>query len=462
MWEAIESNKRRSVVLVVVMALLLLGLGAAIGGAVQPRTGPIFGLAVALGVWFILWMVALFQGDQILLATAGAKRIEHADAPQLFNIVEEMRIASGLETMPEVYIIPDDAPNAFAIGRPPGRCAVAVTSGLMRILSRDELQGVMAHEIGHLKNRDTVFMMLVGVMLGTIVIVADLFLRLRVGGRRRSSREEGNAQTIFMVIALLLAILAPLLAQMIYFACSRRREYLADASSALFTRYPEGLASALEKLTVAQVRREEVNRVLAPMYIVSPMPVAAAVGLWSTHPPTDDRVKILRGMAGGAAYTDYDAAFKKIVGRSCIGPRTLAEAKPVAARGAGAGETREETVRRSKDVSRMLGRLDGLLMMTCVCGVGIKVPTGCTWATIPCPRCGIENPVPKAQAPAAAPGAPAAPAGAALPPIRYQRKGKEWESFKCSCGYAVQLAPMFSAPHIKCNGCGRTIEIEQS
>lgn len=458
MWEAIESNKRRSVILVIAMALLLLGLGAAIGGFVDPARGWMSGIAVALAVWFVLWLLALFQGDHILLATAGAKRIEHADAPLLFNVVDEMRIASGLETMPEIYVVPDDAPNAFAIGRPPGRCAVAATSGLLRILDRDELQGVMAHEVGHLKNRDTVFMMMVGVMLGAIVLVADLFLRMRWGGGRRRS-SEGGAQVLFLVLAILLAILAPLLAQMIYFACSRRREYLADASAARFTRYPEGLASALEKLSVAQVRRQEVNRVLAPMYIVSPMPVAAAIGLYSTHPPVDDRVKILRGMAGGAAYTDYEAAFKKIVGRgACIGQRTLAgESAAVPLRGQGGREPREETVKRSREVSRMLGRLDGLLMMTCGCGVGIKVPTGCTWDTIPCPRCGLENPVPKARP--AAPAPTSAPPGAPPETIQYRRKGQGWESFKCACGYAVQLAPMFSASHIKCNGCSRKIEV---
>src|ERR1043166_4428984 len=324
MWEAIESNKRRSTILVVCMAALLLGLGFAIGGAFDPRRGPYVGVAIALGVWFILWMVALFQGDQILLATAGATRIEHHDAPLLFNVVEEMKIASGLEAMPEVYVMPDDVPNAFAIGRPPGRCAGAVPSGLLRIMNRDELQGVIGHEIGHLKNRDTVFMMLVGVMLGAIVLVADLFLRMGGTGGRRRSRDGGNAQVIFLVIALVFAILAPLLAQMIYFACSRRREYLADASSARFTRYPEGLASALEKLQVAQVRREEVNRVLAPMFIVSPMQGLAAIGLMSTHPSTEDRIRILRSMAGGAAFTNYEAAFQKIVGRgSCIGARAL-------------------------------------------------------------------------------------------------------------------------------------------
>ena len=462
MWEAIESNKRRSTVLVILMGLLLLALGFALGGAVDPRRGPVLGVAGALAVWFVLWMLALFQGDHILLATAGARRIEHQDAPLLFNVVDEMRIASALETMPEVYVMEDEIPNAFAIGRPPGRCAVAVTSGLLRILDRDELQGVIGHELGHLKNRDTVFMMLVGVMLGAIFLISDFFVRVRWAPRRRS-RDDSGAGTVFMILAILLVIFAPILAQLIYFACSRRREYLADASSARFTRYPEGLASALEKLQVSQVRRAEVNRVLAPMYIVSPMGVAAAVGLTSTHPPTEDRIKILRGMAGGAAYTDYEAAFKKIVGRgACIGQRTLAGENAVAARAATAGKsTREESVRRSKDVGQMLGRLGNLIQMTCACGVGIKVPPGCTWDSIPCPRCGVENPVPKAQAAVATvAGAAPDPATISQQTIRYSRKSPgAWESFKCACGHGLQLSPTFAASHLTCDGCGRTIEI---
>jgi heat shock protein HtpX len=465
MWEAIESNRRRSTILVILMGMLLVGLGFALGGVIDPRRGPILGVLGALCVWFVLWLVALLQGDRILLATAGAKQIGHEDAPLLFNVVDEMRIASGLPVMPEIYVMPDEAPNAFAVGRPPKRCAVAVTTGLLRILDRDELQGVIGHEIGHLKNRDTVFMMMVGVMLGAIVLIADVFARVRFAPRRRE-KDEGGAQVVFMILALVLVILAPLFAQLIYFACSRRREYMADASSARFTRYPEGLASALEKLTVSQTRQAEINRVLAPMYIVNPAEVSAAIGLTSTHPPTPERIRILRSMAGGAAFTDYEAAYQRIVGRgACLGQRTLAGETAVAVRSAsGPKESREETVRRSKDVGHMLGRLSNLVQMTCPCGVGIKVPPGATWATIPCPRCGRENPVPKAAAlpaPAGPEGSPAAAAPPGETTTRYARKERQgWESFQCPCGYHVQLSPMFQQPSITCNGCGRAIRIE--
>src|SRR5689334_20232312 len=243
MWEAIESNRRRSTLLVAGMGLLLLALGSLTGHALDRRGGLFVGLAVALGIWVVLWLIAAFQGDRIMLSIAGAKKIEKADAPQLFNVVEEMVLASQLGKMPDIYIIPDDRPNAFAAGRKPETRVVAVTSGLLRLLTRDELQGVIAHEIGHHKNGDPALMILMGVMLGAIVLIAEIFLRGSFwGGRRRSSRDSGGVEVLLFVLALLLAILAPILAQMLYFACSRRREFLADASAARFTRYPEGLA----------------------------------------------------------------------------------------------------------------------------------------------------------------------------------------------------------------------------
>ena len=455
MWEAIESNRRRTRIIVAGMAVLLVGLGALIGGAVAPRGGGLVaGVGIALLLWFILWLVAAFQGDSIMLSVAGAERIEHADAPQLFNVVEEMVIASGLGKMPDIYVIPDDRPNAFAAGRKAETRVVCVTSGLLRALNRDELQGVIAHEIGHHKNGDPALMILMGVMLGAIVLIAEIYLRGNFwGGRRRSSKESGGLEILLVVLAIVLAILAPVLAQMMYFACSRRREFLADASAARFTRYPEGLASALEKISVHYQGGIKANKVLAPMYIVNPMQALAAVGLFSTHPPTDDRVRILRAMGGGVGYVDYDAAYRKITGRAgCIGKRTLAADTPTSAREAApaAAESVDERVSRSRDVGNLLGRLDGFTMMQCACGVGIKVPPGSSWASIPCPRCGRDNPVPKAQPSASA---------KADEPLTFRRQGKGWQSFQCSCGASINLSPAFEAKSKTCGRCGRTIDV---
>ncbi|HXG61421.1 MAG TPA: M48 family metallopeptidase [Planctomycetota bacterium] len=435
------------------MGVLLVLLGTAVGSAVAGPDAAAWGALGAVGLWGGLWAVAALQGDRILLATAGARRIEKRDHPQLWNVVEEMVLASGLGAVPEVYIIDDPSPNAFAIGRKPERSAVAVTTGLLRLMNRDELQGVVGHEVGHIKNRDSAFMMLVGVMLGAIVILADLLLRLMRFRDGRRSRAGGQVQALVVLLAILLSVLAPLLARLIYFACSRRREYLADASSARFTRYPEGLASALEKMGAFYGRRQgTAHRVLAPLYIVNPMTALAATGLLSTHPPTEERIRILRSMGGGAGYVDYDAAFRKILRRSVIGARTLsAEGASVPVRAPQPGEAPrpEEAAAPAVATLDLVGRLRGLVFMTCPCGVGIQVPAGLGRDAIRCPRCGRDNPVPRARETESIPEAP----------LEYRRAGAGWESFQCRCGHAVHLSPAFAAPLVACPACGRKIRV---
>jgi len=225
------------------MGLLLLLLGYVLGLAFAGSGTN--GLAIALAIWLVMSLVGYFQGDSILLTMSKAKKIKRDDHPRLYNIVEEMKIASGLPKMPNVYIIDDPALNAFATGRNPDKASVAITSGLLQKLNRDELQGVIAHEISHIKNRDVLLMAMASVMLGTIVILAWYVSRVMIfggaGRTRRSSSGGGQGQIIIFIIAIAFMILAPIFAYMIYFAISRKREYLADASSALYTRYPEGI-----------------------------------------------------------------------------------------------------------------------------------------------------------------------------------------------------------------------------
>jgi heat shock protein HtpX len=452
MIEQIESNRRRSAALVAGMALVLVALGGTIGGSRFGSGGAAAGALAAAAVWLVLWLVAVLQGDRIMLAAAGARRIEKHDAPRLFNVVEEMTIASGLGRMPEVWLIQDDSPNAFAAGRRPENRVVAVTTGLLRLLDRDELQGVVAHEMGHHKNGDIRLMILMGVMLGAVVMISELFVRGVLGGHRtRSTRGKGVSHPALAILAILAAILAPVVARILYFSCSRRREYLADASGARFTRYPEGLARALEKISGSYVHRREAEKVLAPMYIVNPLqPLVAAAGLFATHPPTGDRVRILRAM-GGAGFKDYNDAFRRVLGGGSgpIGVRALASDRPEGLRAAVAPEApfREALVRRAKETHALAARVDGLTLLTCSCGVGIKVPAGARWETIPCPRCGRENEIPRAK-----------PAEGER--FTYVRKSPdEWESFRCPCGAGLQLHPMFDGRERTCNACGRSVEI---
>ena len=307
MWEAVAANKRRSAWLIFILALLLAGMGAALGlllgGA--PETAA-YGLLIGLAVWGVMLLVNMMGGESVLLASASAREVSHEDAPQLYNIVEEMRIAAALPAMPRIFIIDTSVPNAFAVGLKPERACVAVTSGLLERLSRDELQGVIAHELGHIANRDTLFMTLAGVTLGAIVLLADFGMRMLFwgGGRRRSSNNKngGAAMAVLMVAAIVLAILAPLLARLLYFACSRQREYLADASAAQFTRYPASLANALRKIAMQQdPKKIPVNRVVAPMYAVNPLAAAGSASILGTHPPTQERIRRLLAMQGAPA-----------------------------------------------------------------------------------------------------------------------------------------------------------------
>jgi len=364
----------------------------------------IAGLIIALVIWGVMNLIAFFQGDSIILSMSGARKIGPQDHPRLYNVVEEMKIASGLEKMPDVYIIDDPALNAFATGRNPERASVAITSGLLEKLNRDELQGVIAHEIAHIKNRDILLMMLASILLGSIVILAwyasrILFFSSMTGGNRRSSSSGGGAaQLIILVVGLVLMILAPIVAQIIYFAISRRREYLADASGALYTRYPEGLASALEKLQNSSTQVKKANKATAPMYISNPfhkkgMSVNSA---FSTHPPITDRIRILRSMSG-ASYTDYEKSYEQIKGKRVM------PASALAATGSQTVETREATpgtsdgelqdkVERTRETSDLMWRMNNYHTISCDnCGTRLRLPPSYNQPAVRCPHCGHIN-----------------------------------------------------------------------
>ena len=462
MWEAIQSNIRRSRMIIAVMGVLLTSLGALVGGAwIGSGEGALIGAVSALMLWFILFMVSLSGGDRLILASAGAKKIKKEDAPVLWNVVEEMTIASGLGTMPTVHIIDNDQPNAFATGRKPETAAVAVTSGLLRRLNRDELQGVIAHEIGHIKNYDIRFLTTATVMVGAIVIISDVFVRsLWFGGGRRRGGGKGQGQVVFLVLALVMAILAPLFANMLYYAVSRKREYLADASAARFTRYPPGLASALRKISGAfhghaKTTRESTLRALAPMYIVNPLQASGgSAGLMATHPPIEKRIAVLEAMSGGAGWIDYENAFKKVNRSDCLPAAITGSEASVAARQASVEpDAKQAAVERARGATDLLDRFAGLLLIPCACGVRIKVPAGEKRDQVACPRCGTRHPVPKAEA-------QQAEAGEQAPQVlTYRRQGKGWDSFECACGKPHQISPAFRSGRIACSKCGRKIQI---
>jgi heat shock protein HtpX len=309
--ERIARNRRNSLLLIAGFLAFVTVFGYIIGFAwIGDPVGALFGLALALVVGTVFGFVTYYAGDRMVLAASRAKEVTHEEAPILFNVVEEMAIASGLP-MPKVYIVNDTAPNAFATGRDPEHASVAVTKGLLDKLDRDELQGVIAHEMAHVGNFDIRYAMLVGILVGTTVLISDFFLRgLWFGGGRGGGRRGGGGggqlQIIMIVVAIVLAILAPIFARLLQLSISRQREYLADATAVRLTRNPKGLADALQKISGDREVLEVANRATAHLYIANPIKKfeKRSKGLFSTHPPMEERIKILRQMeTGGVAET---------------------------------------------------------------------------------------------------------------------------------------------------------------
>jgi heat shock protein HtpX len=299
--DRIAANKRNSLFLIAIFLAFVAVFGYVIGYAwIGDPVRALFGLVLAFVVGTISGFVSYYAGGRIVLAASRAQEVTHNEAPQLFNVVEEMAIAGGLP-MPKVYIIKDSAPNAFATGRDPEHASVAVTSGLLEKLNRDELQGVIAHEMSHVGNFDIRYAMLVGILVGTTVLISDFFLRSLWfgGGRRREG--GGQAQIIMIIVAVVLAILAPIFARLLQLSISRQREYLADATAVKLTRNPKGLADALQKISGDREVLEAANRATAHLYIVNPIKrfEKRATGLFSTHPPIEERIQILRSMETG-------------------------------------------------------------------------------------------------------------------------------------------------------------------
>jgi len=407
MWELIRANKRSSIVLMVMMAVVLLLLGFVIGYAVTSSpAGGFIGLMIATVIWIVMTLVSFSSGDQILLAASRAKPVTHDVHPQLFNVVEEMKIAAALPAMPKIYIINDPAPNAFATGRSPKTASVAVTAGLLARLNRDELQGVIAHEISHILHRDILFVTLAGIMLGSIVLLSQVFLRgmfySSLGGSRRryssGGKGGGEAQIIMMIVALVVAILAPIMAYLLYFALSRRREYLADAGAARLTRYPEGLARALEKISGDPAPQlASVNKVTAPMYIVNPFKRKGQMklsDLTSTHPPISERIRILRNLTHGVSYRDYSNAYSEVTNKKTIVPPSAMTKEDIGLRQAGAAKE-ERLQSQMRQVGDIMRKVNQFVFLTCACGLKLKIPPNFKSNKVECPRCHRSHDIPR-------------------------------------------------------------------
>jgi heat shock protein HtpX len=302
-YREIARNRRRSWLLVAIVVVVLGILGGVIGYA----TGLGWtGVILAVGAATVMSIGTFFAGDALVMASSGARELDPAATPdryeQVVNIVEEMRLAGGLPR-PRIWMIDDSAPNAFATGRDPEHASVAVTTGLVDKLDREQIQGVIGHEMSHIGNLDIRFALLVGVLVGSIALLADWFLRFTYwgGGRRSDSdRGGGGAAAILLVVALVLAVVAPIIGRLVQAAVSRSRESLADATAVDLTRNPVGLARALRTISDDQEVLEVANRATQHLYIVNPIKSfeERSKSLWDTHPPIGERIRALENIAG--------------------------------------------------------------------------------------------------------------------------------------------------------------------
>jgi heat shock protein HtpX len=305
-YSQIAANRRNSFLLVLVIVALLGLLGFTIGyGTTGVPEGGLGWLGIFGLIAIVTSLAGYFSGDRVVLAASKARPATEAEAPQLLNVVRELSLAGGIPT-PAVYLIDDTALNAFATGRDPKHASIAVTTGLLSRLDREELQGVIGHELSHVRNYDIRYAMLVGVLVGTIALLADVFLRMTfwggMGRRSSSDRGGGGAQAIIFMVAVILAVLAPFFGRLVQLAVNRQREYLADASSVELTRNPHGLQRALAVIAEDQEVLEVANRATQHLYFRNPIRKFEdrSKGLFSTHPPIVDRINRLRSLAGEA------------------------------------------------------------------------------------------------------------------------------------------------------------------
>ncbi len=295
MYRAIAKNKRNTWVLLFIFILLFAAVGLVFG---EYTGSGMWGLGIASLVALLLCFGSYYYSDSIVLKATGARPAQKEEYPHLVHSIEGLSIGAGLPA-PRLYIIDDPTPNAFATGRNPEKGVVAVTTGLIERLNRTEIEGVLAHEMAHIKNYDTRLATLATVMVGAVVLLSEWIRRsffFRSMRGRTSSRGRGGHQALIMIVALVISILAPIFAQLLRLAISRRREFLADADGALITRYPEGLASALEKISAEPQKLKNASTATAPLFIINPFRTGGSSKLFSTHPPTGERIKALREM----------------------------------------------------------------------------------------------------------------------------------------------------------------------
>lgn len=496
MWALVRANRLQTALLVAVSLVVSVGMGYALGriAGVMLGLGPrveagLIGVEAAIVIWVVITVITYFQGDALILAAAGAEPIEFKDHPQFYNVVEEMALAANLGRMPAPHVIPGQAMNAFATGIHPEHTAIAVTAGALARLGRDQLQGLVAHEIAKIAHRDVLFLSLVSLMTGAVFARAtgrDAFSRNPRVARGGVNLTTG--QRLARALCGSLALFAPVYAVFIAAGVVRRRVYLADAAAALYTRYPEGLASALHVMSGDPYTLVQANRGIATLCTINPykkeMGIHTPFLLGATHPHTKDRVSILRRIHGGVSLGAYQRAWQDQTGaKGRLMPETAMKAvRPAPIRaGEDTGAAPAGAAEQWRATGDLVRRLHDYLFLGCVCGMRIKLPPAFARGHVNCPRCGQLCAVPTAALAASAVTTAAAPEAApslhledrdpareaaareraltAAPALTITRTTSGWMTFKCTCGTLNQLSPSFDAPNTVCPECKAKIAI---
>ncbi|MCF7919313.1 MAG: M48 family metalloprotease [Candidatus Cloacimonetes bacterium] len=514
MEELIRKNKQKSLVLLFFAFVIMLVVGYVLGDLfysyfhnprvpnyAQDRMKFALSFAAVIGVIQAIRTVLIFHSKSVgLFKMLNLKPADKDKFSKLNNVIAEMSIAAGIPEPPPAYIIPSPALNAMAFGTDPENCAIAVTSGLLAICNRDELQGVIAHELSHIINRDSLFLEVCRSTLGMVVMLRDFLLRSLYWGSmsgasyRGSSSSKGKGSAlnlVFVVLGIIFAILAPVMIQIIYFALSREREYLADAESAHLTRYPPGLASALTKIAYSTHSMDDVDKVTSASFIDQPYGDVIVNNKGSgTHPPIWNRIRILKNMAGGAGFIDYQKAYNEVMQHKAdFMPESMLSSKFNAPFRGAESLTDEPAFIESKEQFNALvenSRGEDIVRLSedygfinCECGIKIKIPPEYKKLEIKCPRCGrnhilefkLQNALADMLDETVETGAAAGIIHEVLNSDKgdpdysdedeqvYHRKNEGWEEITCKCGGKVQLSPTFVGSFVHCRKCQRKIKI---
>ena len=385
MWELINKNKSKTFLFVFLMALCFGLMAYCLAETLKIyNISPIWVYIVVYGYFFVTLIIASHDSKNVFLKLSNARFALRAYYPKLFNIVQEMSIASGLSTMPEIYIIDEDSPNAFACGKDPQTASVVVTKGLLARLNRDELQAVVAHEISHIVNRDILYLLYTSCLLGCMVFISDFVIKFL---RSCSNRRSFNGGAIYIIPFVLISIVLVALSKIFYFCLSKKREYLADACAVQFTRNPMALANALKKIDEEQTYFVNTNPITSAMFIVSPLNNKE-----KTHPPIEKRIQILLRLSS-CNIAAYNNSYKKVLGKKSsivskkiIDKPSYSKVIPIVATTL-ANQTVQDKIANHREAYDTMLKMENYIFIKCDCDTKLKVPKELKGQKIPCPHC---------------------------------------------------------------------------